>query len=591
MNKRSNNAIWKIAAVEGLSSSQRLEAILRGHQERVGQSGGMLPDLEELTLQDQNQGIRIFRRKREARGLFAFIEDVLAPPHDRVEDFKYFPQDICIFIEAKHGLYVITSGMGYHVIEDYVDYNFPFDVAKKIVANRITHSQTRNLTGSSLSTDERYRGYKHILKSEVTAKVWKNLAGKLNSSVIPPNNPLLEIIDIEKPPTAEIKSSFTLRKSLSLADTVRLVGALDELPAPTEEQKTAMAFLDCLMPVKSKADKNKLKQHLIQVVLDAARMSHPLDYDVCDYKSFERLYAGSDFKVDNVSLGVDDPPGIADIMGAIEGVVEGMDDEAARIRISRMKLTYVDQGTETPVALSLLKALNGQIDMGSRAYFHVDGVFYFASTDFMQNVLSDFVNACFGDGGICVEQAIHGLREWTRGEDEDRYNEEQSRQDDFMLGHKVFVGGQSRIEPFDLLRVDRANKLVYLYHVKRGFDAEFRDLCGQIRMAHDFLSSMTDSDLKDYSANLRDRVLPDGTRPNGDVSEDDFMEWMKVGGGYKKVFVLTCVTSREFTRSTLTDRRVFPALIPRYEVLLTHSELNSRGADIQIVHIQELADE
>lgn len=592
MSKRQNNAIWKISDRNGYTPQQLIEHIIEQYKKRIEEEPGKYANLRPVQLNDAAlaSGLSLYVRTRTMPGIFDFTEEVLASNVMRTE-FSYFSKDTCLFIKTDTNLYVVTSGSGYHIIEDFVDYAYPFDVAKKLIANSFKATQKRQLAGSAMSVDEKYRRDIVIDKTKNIQNIWKTLIGKIDIKQLPNGTFLSEIIDVEKPPTAEVKSSFSLKKRLSLDDTVRLIKAIELLPEPSDEHKKNMEFLDCLQPVKQSSLKRSLNSHLKSELLSAIRGDKALDFDVCDPVDIERYIAGSVFEVGKLEIG-DERPDIEDVVDALgaqlQEVVEDDEQFVNKLRNIRFKYKVGEDG-ET-ISRPILHMLHGQIVFEGETYFLLDKSWYLGQGDYLQNLVDDFVECVFGGQNPLFAETIGGVRLINWGKDgnkwwdEDAYNKKQAEQANFYLGDKIHIQrGYGKIELFDLLYIDEANKTIHFIHVKDDFDAKIRDVCSQIETARDVIGSFNQNvdDFKKYYRNWSTNPL------NSGIDETTFLSWFD-REKYAHVYDIACSTPHDFTNEVFVQNTKIQSYVAKREIIIAKEEFRGKDKTLRLMHAKKV---
>ena len=589
MGRRQNNAIWKIQDRDNHTPQQLIDHILEQYRRRVEEDPCKYASLKKVALNDTAQAasLSLYIRTRSIPGVYDFTEDVLASSVAK-SDFSYYSKDTCLFIKTSTGLYVVTSGSGYHIIEDFVDYAYPFDIAKKLIANSFKAAQKRQLAGSALSVDEKYRRDITIDKTKNIQNIWKTLIGKLDTTQLPDSNFLNEIIDTEKPPTAEIKSSFSLRKRLSLSDTIRLVNAIEGLPEPSEEHKKNMEFLDCLQPVKRSSLKRKLNAHLKAELLSALRGNRRLDLDVCDPNDIERYVAGSAFELGKASLG-DERPDIENVISALgEQLQEAIeDDELFAQKIQNVRFKYIVGEDGQSISLPILHMLHGQMVFEREVYFRIDKNWYLGQGDYLDNLVNDFVACVFQGNNPLLSQKVGKtqLINWDESWDEDAFNKAQAKEQGFYLGDKIFLQrGYGKIEIFDLLYVDEENITVHFLHVKDDFDAKIRDACSQVETARDVIASFSQNvdDFKAYYQAWSKNPLNTG------VDEGVFLSWFDVDK-YAHVFDIVCSTKHDFTEQEFINNKKMQSYVAKREIIIAKEDFRGKDKELRLIHAKKVS--
>lgn len=589
MSKRQNNAIWKIQNRWTLTPRELRDHVLNQYEKRKKDEPNRFAPLQEVKLNDisQNRGLSLYIRIRPSKGMLPFVESII-DISDNEKTFGYVSKDTCLFLETDKNLYVVTSGSGYHIIQDFVDYSYPFDVAKKLIANSFKSAQKRKMTGLEFSVDEKYRRDITIDKRKNLDSIWKSLVGKIDVNLLPGDNFLREIIDLEKPPTAEVKSSFTLKKSLSLQEVIRLISSLENLPDPSPEHKKEMDFLDCLQPVKKPTLKKELDAELRSLLLSALRDGTKLDFDVCDPDDLSRYSAGSNFKIGKTMLDSDESPTIDTVIGAIgEELKEAVeDDELFAKKLSNLRFTYDEAEDGISQSFQLTKMFHGQINFKDDTYFLIDKNWYYGQGDYLSNLVDDFIECVFSSPNPLLVETIDGVKliEWKSNWDEDAFNKAQSKNDGFYYGDKINLQrGYGKIELFDLLYVNEDTKQVYLLHVKDDFDAKMRDVCSQVENSRDVItqSKQLIQDFKNYYASWSKNSV------NACISEDAFLKWMD-SAQYEHTFIIVCSTPHDFTEEVFAQNRKLQSYVAKREIIVSKQEFRGKDVPLRIMHTKKV---
>ncbi|GAB3572996.1 hypothetical protein GCM10027445_31450 [Amycolatopsis endophytica] len=460
--KRSNTAIWKLVVPDDDEPNEVVEQIISNYGKLRKSDPSRYRKLDEIEIEQPfaNVDLHLWVRDAQSRGLLPFLKNYLASPEDE-DRFLRSSLDVCLFIATETSLFAITSGSGYRIITEYVDYSFPFDTAKKLIANNFKEADVREFTGPRTSRTETYRRGYSISKSESFGKVWKRLVGRLDSRRLGAQSYLRAIVDPTKPPALEFKSSFVLRKSLDLAQLVSLIHELEELPEPSAEEVNELSFLDNLYPVKTKDKINALYRQLIEDLRHYVTNNEGIDLDICDPEDVARYYAGSNFKLAYWDIKDADPPEkehLREILGKQLGSTILGDQEAFHRRIMSMRMSYSpgDEDDESrKIVHDLHKYFHGQVILDNETYFLLDKVWYRSQGAFLDNLRSDFIEETFRASNPILIKKIPGLLEWS-DDDEDGFNRRQAATPDFYYGDKIFaVSQRGKIELFDLLSVDR----------------------------------------------------------------------------------------------------------------------------------------
>ncbi|MEU0538319.1 DUF6119 family protein [Nocardia sp. NPDC005978] len=551
------------------------------YDEQISGDASKMP-LRTIATQQLVDGVHLalYGRPWSSEGLLPLIRGFLTDPGD-ADFFQNEGADGLLFISTATSLFVITSGAGYHIITDFVDYDFPFETAKRLVSNSFTAADVRTMTGSILSRAETYRRVYTIDRSEAIDAVWTKLVGKLDAELLPADCPIRDIINPAKPPVVEIKSSFVLRQMFDLPEICRIVRYLEVLPEPTDEQRRNLSFLDNLHLVKGdKRLLDRLTGEFVDGIRRALLAGEVPDIDVQDPADVGQFLTGSDYRLGSEPLG-DATPGIAELLPALHRAVN--DDLAScdGFRTAFLKLSFgyrADANGDAPhVTHKLVDFFHGQVDLDGFAYFRLNKKWYRGMGDYLDNLKRDFVDEVFhADKPLFLGAEVQFLP-WNGG-DENAFNLKQAEQPDFYFGDRVYAWeGRGRVELFDLIKVDEGNKKLYIIHTKKDFNAPIREACAQILLSADMIARDRDNNkevLRRYYEMSWSRV-----EVNAGVDVETFLGWFE----YDLVFVVLCSTLRPFTAEEFT-KNTLHSHFARREILSAKAEMKSRGRIFRLAH-------
>lgn len=587
--KKSNIAIWKIKKEGSESPNDSLERLLNSYRGKSSSSDLRVrlrfPELKEIPttyIPTSGYVIKIYTRTRHGSSLGGFLSGHITD--DEQNKLINKSVDICLFVLTENSLYVVTAMGGYHIIADFVDPEFPFEVASRIMSNLLKVTETRNLTGESANTSEIFKKERYISSAESFDKVWKRAVGRINIDSLPEGY-LREVLNPDKPASIELKSSFTLKKSLDLESTVKIIQDLEDNILSqnlSDEQRRSLQFLSGLQIVRQKNIKDTLKNNLIESIKKRLEdESFSFDFYVADPNDIEKYYSGSNFKINSQCVNSDFDPTIEDIMETLNRVVSDLDDDDKKRKIENAKFKYLDSD-DVEQAVRLIDMFHGQISLDGRTYFLLDKNWYVVNSDFLDILKKDFIKEVFdlGEDKMLFDKSVPVINPWTSG-NEDTYNKNLARLDGYYLGDKIFLknGNKGKVELFDVLFIDESSRKVYIMHVKNGFDSRMRDACSQIRLAMDIIerdANFNFSNMKRYYDEWKDHEI------NRGVSEQEFIKWFQ---DYERFYLVVCSVD-DFSKSKIESNSL-ASHVARYEVLSTRYYFNGRGKKIYIANARK----
>lgn len=590
--KKNNLAIWKInlnhAALLELSTEQAITKIITAHNSKEGLDEN--EKVEKIVLKQdviEGKNVQIFNKQRRSNGWKDFIGDAIDP--DKQDNnrniFFNINNDFLCFIYDENDIFLITAGAGYHAIQDFIDENFPLEVAKKIFVGEFNYAETRGLTGSTYSKAENFRRSYAFSRQEAFGKIWKKLSGRIDPQVIEKTSELKLVIDPSKKNNAEMKSSFTFRKSVSFEEVVKLINAIQSLPDTSEEKHEKFKFLETLREVKRPENREKIKTKLLEKaynILKNDQFEESRDFDFCHPSEPFAFFAGCNYMVDEEILEIEDYPRAEDVLRFIkEKKLTSLDNfDEFKKSFEALKFSFKkEEEDEFEISVSITKYFHGEIEIDGKTFFIVDAKYYEPFAIFLDTLLEDFIVEVFGKDPILIEDIP--FLTWEKNADgkhmEGEFNILQAKQEDFYFGDKLFIGTEKgQIELFDLLHVK--DEKTYIIQVKGRFGACIRDACSQIEIA----AEVIEQDIKNDRSILKKYHALWKTKDGNDLTEDQFLDLFLKN---ERIYVLACSTSCGFTKE-IFEKKKSSSHIAQFEVLGLSHLFKGKGYQFKIHHIK-----
>ncbi len=582
--KKSNLAIWKIDKslnlFGGLNTQEVINAIIERHNEKEDRIEFQLSPVN-VSRTFRGKRMSLFSKKRISRTWESFVEPINQnEQNNNNEIFQSINKDFILFVYDDNEIFVLTAGAGYFAIQNYIDDGFPLEVSKKLFKGDFKYAEVRDLVGEVYSKTENYRRSYSYSRSEAFGKIWKKLYGEIDPDIIENSPELSLILDHNKKINAEMKSSFTFRKSVNLEEIVDLINAVQTLPQLSEARKERFKYLDTLVEVKAKRIKQQLEDVLLAVFYQAIvneDYGRVADYDFCHPENITEFLSGCDYRIDDSVI--DDtraPTSVQVIQHARANNMlnyhEGVDE--FKNSFSKCDFSFRSQEGEPQITSKLRKYFHGEITHNGKTYFYVDGKWYEPIGSFFDYLLEDLVEQLFDRGYL---SNVVPLQRWHHPR-EGVYNEDHIGREGFYFGDEFYLwDGRGKIELFDLLYVQEGR--VYIIQVKDGFAGSVRDAVSQLEISADVIEESVLGDgskLREYYQRWHD-----GEKEK--ISEVDFVRLFTES---ERVYVMACAHPTAMTRTNF-EARNFESKIAQFETLaLCHSfRLKSRKVIIQ--HIQK----
>lgn len=585
-NKKSNIAIWKIDTTinifDGKTTAEVIDQIGQSYKKR---------DLEPLPLRSETyegKKVKVLYTQRFSDGWEIFLGDLLPDnltEKKRQEVFHSINKDLILFIYDDSDIFAITSGAGYFIIENFIDERFPFEIAKRMLAGGFKSADVRDLTGLVYSQSRNFRRDYNFSRREAFGKVWKKLTGKIDSSVLKGSQYINDFLGdkSKKVFNADIKSSFTFRKTVTLSQVVSVVKETQKLlrKNPTTEQQKAFSFLDTLKEITNKKTKELLNDALVKSIYDfITSTARESDFDFCHPKEVSRFLHGTNYEIKN-GISWLEAPSASDVLLKLresnDGVIDISNFDTFKEFFLKLQMSFQeDDDAAFNISGDLLKYFHGEIDLEQQKFFFIDGRWYQVVGDFLKRLAEDFQEEVFGEKPILTSDVP--FISWNV-QDESEFNKVQAKENNFYFGDRIFLkqSEKGKIELFDLLYVN--NGKVFIIQVKDGFGASIRDACSQIQMAAEIIenafNSKNFSELNSYYKQFK--------KENTSISEPAFLKILEK----ERYYVLAISHKENFTRQKFIDKE-FQSEIAKFEILGVSHEFRANLVSFNMAHIKKI---
>jgi len=582
--KRSNIAIWKIdTKIDNLSSKDNDEIInfiISSFKKR---------NFTEVNIKDdsyEHKKIKIFYSVRSSDGWSNFLGCIInnsLTEKEKENIFYALNKDVILFIYDNKDIFCITSGSGYNIIQRYIDERFPFDVAKRLLNGNFKSSEVRDLIGSIYSQSKNFRRDYNISKRESFGKVWKKLTGKIDNKIL--KDSLYINFSTEKNQkknfNADIKSSFTFRKSVTFNDVVNIIKEIQKLLSTptTSEQDKIFGFLDTLKEIKNKEQKELLRDILIKKIFDFIKSeSSECDYfDFCHPKEVNSFLYGTNYKI-NEKMKWDDAPSATEVLLKIRENLKIDNFNNFRNDFYHQYFQFQENENTENISEELWKYFHGEVEKDGKKYFFIDGKWYEIVGDFLKRLKDDFCNEIFDKNSLLSSDIP--CKEWVAGNDENDFNKKHIGINNFIFGDKVFYKhtDKGKIELFDLIYI--SNNKIYIIQTKDGFSASIRDACSQIQMSSEIIENIISSG----DVILFKEYFDDLNKNNGNLlNYNSFIEDLK---SKERIYTLAFADNKDFTENNFKNDK-FPSEIARFEILGLIHEFKGNGLSLNIYPIKK----
>lgn len=582
--KKSNVAIWKIDTNIDIFQGSTFDGIIDSI--KASEPKRKLDYIPLAVNEYEDKKVKIIQSSRYSEGWAVFLGKLLGDDFNddkRKEQIFYNSnKDLVLFIYDDQDIYAITSGAGFHIIQKFIDERFPFEVAKRMLTGEFKSAEIRDLTGTVYSQSKNFRRNYNFSRREAFGKVWKKLTGNIDVSILKNSKYLTGFIQAGKRKNfnADIKSSFTFRKSITLDQVIGVVKEIQELlkTTPTDHQKQVFSFLDTLKEVKNKKDRETLKESLFKKIYEFIISSEQVcDFDFCHPKEMIKFLHGTNYKINN-DLKWEESPSASDVLIKLRQTSDDFLNKTSfnlfKEKFDRLCMVFQEDDEGEFLDDNLWKYFHGEVEIKNKNYFFIDGKWYEVVGDFLKRLSEDFQDTVFGDKTI-ISKDIPFI-DWTM-KDEDGFNKEQAKINNFYYGDKVFLKNseKGKIELFDLIY--NTNGKTFIIQTKDCFSASIRDACSQVQMA----SEIIENDLVSNSQSELKKYYSEFSKKNNNITWEQFLQIMK----QDRCYILAFGTKIEFTKNNFLENK-FKSEIARFEILGITHEFKANDREFKISNIK-----
>jgi len=534
----------------------------------------------------KNKKVRLYSKQRFSDTWKEFVNPILNSDlinqNNKYEDiFKSIAKDHILFVFDDKDIFVLTSGASYFAIQKFIDDSFPLSIAKKIFKGNFNHAEIRDLVGEVYSKTENYRRSYSFSRSEAFGKIWKKLYGEVDPDIIKKNPDLELIFGKNKPVNAEMKSSFTFRKSVTLEQIIVLINAIQTLPVLSDARKRKFKYLDTFKEVTKKEIKEKLNDEIVKKIFKAVQSNNFSEiegFDFCHPEEVVDFLSGKNFIIKNDNMRIDHAPKAFEILKFIKSnnVIDAslnIDDFKKEFKKTKFSFQAFDDSVTKKA--DLLKYFHGEIKYINKTYFYVDGKWYEPIGDFFKNLLDDVIDVLFEDDGILRNKVP--FSNWVEN-DEGEFNDKYKQESNFYYGDKCFLkDGRGTVELFDLLYVDRDT--IYIVQVKDGFGASVRDAVSQIEFASDII----EEDARGSFEKLKEYYKDWNVNEKKKITEKEFVELFNK----KRVYVMAVGHKTKMNKANFKNKK-FQSKIAQFETIALAHSFKRKNREIIIQHIKKV---
>lgn len=402
-------------------------------------------------------------------------------------NFNVEQPSFILFLIVESNIFVTVGGRGSAIVKKYRNSNFGLDIYQKIAnpTQDIIHSiDSRGITGNLASEQRAFRNEQKLADSLSIGQIPKSMMLTLNHELV---DSLFDFIDFGDSSNVNlaISASFHLKFNITFDEVNSLIKVLSGLLKKED--------LVSLSRFKRIVDKSLIKSSLVPRLHDYLyseydKVTNPrgndnrkLDFDFVHPQKLLSYHEAEEYKV------------------FLKNARKPLFTTKDRNQVFTLSMRYIFELEDRPTdQFSFIRYLMGakvksyskksklteapfithvscEISVKDSTYFLIDKDWYAIKGDFVEEVNQECLSLIEGNelqpNPLCNFWDIEFVSEGD-------YNLSYLDEDGFTILDKVL---SQNIELCDLLY--ETKDMLYLIHVKGGFDAKIRDLCNQVTIS------------------------------------------------------------------------------------------------------------
>lgn len=453
---------------------------------------------EQTLREDVNAGafsVRLFFREDKPNDskLASFCRTFVKSDQDIVQ-FKPYSASSVLFIWSDAHVFVITTGQGFRVVEDFCVSKFGMLVVSAFQSLfKITALDSNGMSSIVHSNKTIYANEIDFVDVDALDTVFKEVTGRLNDK-----GTVHSLLNLDQ--TSKKKSmKITAKNFIQFSSFLNFEGLIHLLTQIDQYDYTAMQDkFNLIAPINSKQNKSIVETNnnkVIEKMYTAIRENKPLGMDLFNKSTIDFIAADTYTIVcnDTALATTDDIEPSAFIKEAYTAYLEEQEDTLQTFSAFINSADLVSQKGDAVITDgSILSHISCEIQVDGKSYYIFYGEYYFLSDSY-----SDRLNKSL-KGKLLDERFVKYLTTpWNTSENEDNFNETASNSEGFVHLHKI---KPEYIEFADLLKID--GDRVVIVHVKDGFDDDMRALDRQVELSVTRILDLKNNNNNEYMRKL-----------------------------------------------------------------------------------------
>lgn len=556
---------------------EKINLIIDYHKENFKSTVELQNSYSESRIGDIDYYLYVFNEVEKESLWKKFLPDSLT----RHNQFSIQSTSFSLFIHCEGEIFVIIGGRGLAVISRHMNHYFGLDLYEKISdpAEDIVHSQqSRGITGNLTAEQRTYRNEQRLMDSLSIGRVPKKLNLLLRQEL---KDSLFEFMSFEPEENTylELGSSFCIKTRIDFDQTHQLIKRIREIQR-LEQSRPLSRFERILDKGFSENEllmslKMHIRDDMVRINTPDSNWRNNLDYDFVHPQKLNAFYECDLYKVF--------------LKGAKTPILETRDRRTLYVETLKRIFPLVDpynewdfiktlSGTrvrgynkeEVKTEAMFLNHISCELEVDRKPYFFIDNNWYKVRGDFIDSLNNECETLLKSNEFNSVS-----LLPWHSNLTEGEYNLLYDSLEGFLVLDKSL--GQN-IELCDLLY--ETKDILYLIHVKEGFDAKIRDLTNQVLISATRLWNDLKSD-REFLSQVYQRFI---------LRRPEFAEKMSFDAFSMKfnkdiIFVLAfCQNNPKIKVSTHIQD--FKSNIAKFSIIQTMREMQVDNYSLKIIELE-----
>jgi len=460
--------------LNGLEFSAIINVIKENHKKALHAEFDNLDQVnvsESITVNESYEVVSYcFNQPKEKSYWRLFLPNYIGEAQEfRVTEFSYV-----LFVKYGSGIFCLVGGSGMTVVKKYLDMHFGIrvyqcfaDPSTDVIKSIKTRSIGSNIALSNRTFNQNPTLAQTISYSEVPSRLIIQLGEEAKTWHFG------ELVDKKGTLQIEAGACFSLRSDMNFDGVLDLIALIDEYLRTMEPVEIALLERVTGQQILEDLD-NELKNKIITDIVSTRNgqtlslrsdieVSHPTklaQFYECDKYGIRKKHSRKSSEMEIEGRG-------NIYFRAIEFISNGIEGEVNEFLLRGELFTTQIIGYKSDRLITksnFYDHIVAEQDLYNKKYFRIDKNWYYVKKDVLERLKQDAISTYRNN-----ELSFDLLMPWVANSAEEQYNLSNQNENCYVLDRKY----KENIELCDLLIL--RDDVLYLVHVKDGFDAKLRD--------------------------------------------------------------------------------------------------------------------